>query len=117
MSERLGIKTRSVSRPVGELSGGNQQKVLLARWMLFGADVYLLDEPTRGVDVGAKADIYAAIEELARGGSAVVVVSSELPELLGLCDRILVMRNGRIVDEPPRPEWSEERILARAFGH
>ena len=85
--------------------------------MLFGADVYLLDEPTRGVDVGAKADIYAAISKLAQGGSAVVVVSSELPELLGLCDRILVMREGRLVAELPHEEWSEERILAAAMGH
>lgn len=115
--EKLGIKTRSVDLPVQHLSGGNQQKVVIGRWVLFGAGVYLLDEPTRGVDVGAKADIYAAIRELTLAGSAVVVVSSELPELLGLCDRILVMRNGRIVTEVQRDEFSEERILAAAMGH
>lgn len=115
--ERLGIKTRSIDLPVQQLSGGNQQKVVIGRWTLFGADVYLLDEPTRGVDIGAKADIYAAIRDLTLAGSAVVVVSSELPELLGLCDRILVMRNGRIVAEVQRDDFTEEGILAAAMGH
>jgi ABC-type sugar transport system ATPase subunit len=116
MKERLGIKTPNVGTPVQNLSGGNQQKVVIARWVLSGAEVYLLDEPTRGVDVGAKADIYAVIRELTDHGAAVLVVSSELPELIGLCDRILVMREGRIVDEVPQPEFSEERLLASAMG-
>jgi ABC-type sugar transport system ATPase subunit len=117
MKERLGVKTPNVGTAVQNLSGGNQQKVVIARWVLSGAEVYLLDEPTRGVDVGAKADIYAVIRELTDQGAAVLVVSSELPELIGLCDRILVMREGRIVDEVPQPEFSEERLLASAMGH
>jgi ABC-type sugar transport system ATPase subunit len=115
--DRLGIKTPSVAAEVQHLSGGNQQKVVIGRWVLSGADVYLLDEPTRGVDVGAKADIYAAIRQLTQEGAAVLVVSSELPELLGLCDRILVMKEGRLVDEVRRDEFSEERLLAAAMGH
>ena len=116
-TQQLGIKTRSVASDVQHLSGGNQQKVVIGRWVLSGADVYLLDEPTRGVDVGAKADIYAAIRDLTDNGAAALVVSSELPELLGLCDRILVMREGRIVDEVQRNDFSEERLLASAMGH
>jgi ABC-type sugar transport system ATPase subunit len=117
VKERLGIKTQSVGADVQYLSGGNQQKVVIGRWVLSGADVYLLDEPTRGVDIGAKADIYGVIRELTDQGAAIVVVSSELPELIGLCDRILVMREGRIVDEVPHEEFSEERLLAAAMGH
>jgi ABC-type sugar transport system ATPase subunit len=116
-SKQLGIKAPSVAADVQHLSGGNQQKVVIGRWVLSGAQVYLLDEPTRGVDVGAKADIYAVIRKLTDDGAAVVVVSSELPELLGLCDRILVMKEGRIVDEVPHKEFSEERLLAAAMGH
>jgi ABC-type sugar transport system ATPase subunit len=116
MRDRFAIKASSIEAPVSSLSGGNQQKVVLARWMLSKASVYLLDEPTRGVDVGAKAEIYGVIQELARGGSAVVVVSSELPELLSLCHRIVVMREGSLVGEFARPDFTEEAILAAAMG-
>jgi ribose transport system ATP-binding protein len=98
------------------LSGGNQQKAILGRWVLAGSKVLLLDEPTRGVDVGAKAEIYRLIERLAGDGAAVVVVSSELPEVLTVSDRILVMREGHIVGELSREEASEERIIHYATG-
>ncbi|MEO3926186.1 sugar ABC transporter ATP-binding protein [Micromonosporaceae bacterium B7E4] len=109
--EGLRLKYGSFDDPVTSLSGGNQQKVLLARWLGTGAKVLLLDEPTKGVDVGAKADIYQAIAEMARNGIAVLVVSSYLPELLGLCDRIVVVRERRVVGELPAAEATEEGIL------
>ncbi|CAA9467056.1 MAG: Ribose ABC transport system, ATP-binding protein RbsA [uncultured Solirubrobacteraceae bacterium] len=99
-----------------ELSGGNQQKVVLARWLLRGCRVLLLDEPTRGVDVGAKAEIYRVIAELADSGLGVVVVSSEMPELIGMCSRILVMREGRIVAEVPAAEATEAELLRHAVA-
>ncbi|MGI5216077.1 sugar ABC transporter ATP-binding protein [Plantactinospora sp. CA-290183] len=107
----LRLKYGAFDDPVTSLSGGNQQKVLLARWLGTGARVLLLDEPTKGVDVGAKADIYQAIAEMAREGLAVLVVSSYLPELLGLCDRIVVVRQRRIVGDLPAAEAGEEEIL------
>ena len=100
--------------PVTSLSGGNRQKVVLARWLLAGARVLLFDEPTAGVDVGAKAEIYGLIGELAAGGAGVLVVSSDLPELLGICDRIVVMSEGRIAGEVSREEATEERVMALA---
>jgi ABC-type sugar transport system ATPase subunit len=114
--ETLRIKTRGVEQPVARLSGGNQQKVVLARWL--GADirVLLLDEPTRGVDVLAKAEIHEHLKHLAARGLAVVVVSSELPELLALCDRICVMREGRLVATLPRAAATPAEILRRAIG-
>src|SRR5262249_16155188 len=96
---RLGIRPTSPAKPAGRLSGGNQQKALLARWLFAGSQVFLLDEPTRGVDVAARSEIYREINRLAESGAAVVMVSSDLPELLGMADRILVMRRGRIVAE------------------
>jgi L-arabinose transport system ATP-binding protein len=100
---------------VGNLSGGNQQKVVLARWLATKPKLLLLDEPTRGIDVGAKSEIYGIIDELAHQGVAVVVVSSELPEVLGVSDRIYVMAGGRITGELPRALATEERILALAM--
>jgi ribose transport system ATP-binding protein len=113
---RLGVKHRDPDQSAGELSGGNQQKVALARLLHQDADVFLLDEPTRGVDVGSKADIYRLIGELAAAGRAVLMVSSYLPELLGVCDRIAVMARG--VLGPPRPvaEWTPDAIIAAATG-
>jgi len=93
------------------LSGGNQQKVVLARWLLEECSVLLLDEPTRGVDVGARSEIYALVRRLAARGVAVVLVSSEVPEVLGLADRVLVVREGRVVHEGPAPELDEGRVL------
>ena len=103
-------------RLVAELSGGNQQKVVLARWLLRDCKVLLLDEPTRGVDVGAKAEIYRVIRTLADGGLALLLVSSELNELVGLCDRVLVVREGRIVAELAGDQLSEEKILEEALA-
>ena len=101
---------------MANLSGGNQQKVVLGRWLARRPKVLILDEPTRGVDVGAKAEIYRLIAELAAEGIALLVISSEMPELLGLADRILVMAGGRAVAEMPREEASEERILSLAMA-
>jgi ribose transport system ATP-binding protein len=103
-------------RVVAELSGGNQQKVVLARWLLRDCKVLLLDEPTRGVDVGAKAEIYRVIRTLADGGLALLLVSSELNELVGLCDRVLVVREGRVVAELAGDQLSEEKILEEALA-
>jgi ribose transport system ATP-binding protein len=112
--EVLDTRPRDVRRLVTELSGGNQQKVVLARWLLRHCKVLLLDEPTRGVDVGAKAEIYRVVRVLADGGLAIVMVSSELNELIGLCDRLLVMRDGHIVAELAGPSTTEEQILTYA---
>ena len=101
---------------VQNLSGGNQQKVVLARWLAKQTDILVLDEPTRGVDVGAKAEIYAIIDELASKGVAVLVISSELPEVLGLADRIVVMQDGRVTGELTRADATEERILTLAIA-
>ena len=114
--ERLGIKARVATQAVGELSGGNQQKVAIARLMEHPATVLLLDEPTRGIDVGSKAQIYALIARLADEGKAVVLVSSYLPELFGLCDRIAVMRRGAVVDCRPCTEWTEQTLMTVAIG-
>ena len=114
--ERLGVKPSEPSQPVGQLSGGNQQKVALARLLEHPARIFLLDEPTRGIDVGSKAQIYELIAGLAREGRAVVLVSSYLPELFGMCDRIAVMRRGELVDCRPRGAWTEHTILSAAVG-
>ena len=112
---RLGIRTPSSEQLVGNLSGGNQQKVVLARWLATHPRLLVLDEPTRGVDVGAKSEIYAIIDELAQAGVAVLVVSSELPEVIGLSDRIYVMAGGRITGELSRADVTEEQLLALAM--
>ena len=98
------------------LSGGNQQKVVLAKWLIGKARVFLFDEPTRGIDVGAKAEIYNLMLELARNGAAIVMVSSELPEVLGMAHRILVIRDGRIAAEFARADATPERVIAAATG-
>ncbi|MEU8816662.1 multiple monosaccharide ABC transporter ATP-binding protein [Actinoplanes sp. NPDC048796] len=107
----LNIKAPSVSSVTGKLSGGNQQKVVLAKWIFTDPDVLILDEPTRGIDVGAKYEIYTIINELADAGKAVLVISSELPELLGLCDRIYTLSAGRITGEVPRAEATQEGLM------
>ena len=112
----LDVRTPSVAAPVKRLSGGNQQKALVGRWLMRGARVLLLDEPTRGVDVGAKAEIYRIVAQLAEGGMGILLVSSELPEILGMSDRILVMRGGRVVGRFQRGQASEEQLLAAAAG-
>src|SRR5215211_9390184 len=113
---KLGVKTGSVFTVVGTLSGGNQQKVVLAKWLLTNPRVLFLDEPTRGIDVGAKQEIYAQINRLAREGLAIVLVSSELPEVLGLSDRVLVLHEGRVTGEFRREEATPEAVMACATG-
>jgi ABC-type sugar transport system ATPase subunit len=115
---RLRIKTPSAAQTVGNLSGGNQQKVVLAKWLLTEPDIIILDEPTRGIDVGAKRDIYLLIGEMVKAGKAVIVISSEIPEVMGLADRIVVMAEGRLTGELQRPEFSQEAIMTYAaqFG-
>lgn len=112
----LRIKSDSIDAPVSSLSGGNQQKVVLAKWFHLGAEVVLLDEPTRGVDVGAKVEIYSLIHRMAADGKAVVVISSEHLELFGLCDRILVMGDGEIRGELEPDQYSEEAILSLSIS-
>ncbi len=114
--ESLGIKTPSVDVRAGSLSGGNQQKVVIAKWLESGPQVVLLDEPTRGIDVGSKAEIYVLIQKLASEGKAVLVVSSEMPELIGICHRILVMRSGVLMGEVRGDEMTEQRIMELAAG-
>ncbi len=114
--DRFAIGSRSLEQPAEELSGGNQQKVLIGRWLLRDADVLLVDEPTRGIDVGAKRAVHAALREQASRGRALVVVSSELPELMALCDRIAVLSNGRLVATFDRPVFDEGAITAAAFS-
>jgi ribose transport system ATP-binding protein len=115
--ERLAIRTSGPGALVRNLSGGNQQKVIFAKWLHAECRILLIDEPTRGVDVGAKREIYGLLRELAGRGVAIVMVSSELPEILGLSDRILVMREGRITAELARDEATEERIISLATRH
>ena len=114
--DRLDIRVPSVDRPVRTLSGGNQQKVALGKLLATRARIFLLDEPARGIDVGAKAEMFQLIHELAAAGNAVAMVSSYLPELLGVCSRIVVMREGRIAGELDRSQFSEERVMALATG-
>ncbi len=112
----LAIKTPSIEQTVQNLSGGNQQKVVLAKWLFTGSKVLLFDEPTRGIDVGAKSEIYKLMNELAAEGVAIVMISSELPEILGMSDRILVMHEGRITGELARAEATQEKIMHLATG-
>jgi rhamnose transport system ATP-binding protein len=110
----LSIRLASLRQPIVELSGGNQQKAILARWLLTEPDILILDEPTRGIDIGVKAEFYDMIGDLAEAGRAILLISSELPELLSLCDRILVMSEGRVTAEIPREEATQENIMQAA---
>lgn len=112
----FGIKTSSHRQIVNNLSGGNQQKILLARWLLTVPDIIILDEPTRGIDVGAKADIYEMIGRLAQAGKCVIVISSELPEVMGISDRIAVMHEGKLVRILDRSEFDRNVIMSYATG-
>jgi L-arabinose transport system ATP-binding protein len=114
--EKLEVKTPSLRQEIGKLSGGNQQKVVLARWLAAKPKVLILDEPTRGIDVGAKAEIYRLIDELANEGFGIMFISSELPEILQLSDRIYVMQNGRITGEINGADATEESILELAMA-
>jgi rhamnose transport system ATP-binding protein len=112
--KKLRIRLASINQPIGELSGGNQQKAILARWLLSDPSILILDEPTRGIDIGVKAEFYDMIGTLAREGKAILLISSELPELLALCDRVLVMAEGRLTAEIPRAEATQERVMSAA---
>lgn len=109
--KRMNIKTPSVLQKTGNLSGGNQQKVVLSKWIFSGPDVLILDEPTRGIDVGAKYEIYSIVNQLAAEGKGVLLISSELPEILGMCDRIYIMSEGRMTGEVSREDASQETLM------
>jgi ABC-type sugar transport system ATPase subunit len=108
-------ETVRLEQPAKTLSGGNQQKIVLAKWLLADPELLIVDEPTRGIDVGAKYDIYQLIYRFADSGAGVLVISSDLEELIGICDRILVMRRGRISDDVPRSAFDRERLLRAAL--
>jgi ribose transport system ATP-binding protein len=114
--DRLAIKTENEDQEVGQLSGGNQQKVVLAKWLNSNCRLLIIDEPTRGVDIGAKIEIYDLVSELAQKGMAIILISSETEELVGICDRIIVMRKGQIQGELRKDEFSEEEILRLSLG-
>ncbi len=114
--EDLMIKTPSYEQQVQNLSGGNQQKVVLAKWLFTESKVLIFDEPTRGIDVGSKVEIYQLMNRLAANGVAIIMISSELPEILGMSDRILVMHEGRIAGELSREDATQEKIMWLATG-
>ena len=114
---RINVKTTTVEQAVGSLSGGNQQKVVLAKWMLTEPDVLILDEPTRGIDVGAKYEIYTVINELAKAGKAVIILSSEMPEIIGTCDRTYILNEGEIAGELSSGAITQEAIMGAIMAH
>ncbi len=116
MCARLNVKTPTIHQQVGLLSGGNQQKVVLGKWLCRTPRILILDEPTRGIDVGAKSEIYALMDKLAADGMAVLMISSDLEEILGMSDRVLVMHEGRLSGELRRPDLTEEAIMHLATG-
>ena len=111
ISKALNVKTPSLNQEVNYLSGGNQQKVVLAKWLLTDPDILILDEPTRGIDVGAKSEIYAIMDEFTKRGKSIIMISSEMPEIIGISDRILVVRRGEISAEFDKSEVSQEKII------
>ncbi len=115
MAKKLDVRTTSLAKAIGKLSGGNQQKAILARWLCEDMKIVLLDEPTRGIDVGAKTEIYQLIQSLAQLGKAIIVVSSDLPEVMGISDRIIVMREGEMVQSVDQKDFSEEQLLQLAL--
>lgn len=113
--EKLGVKTPSINQYVGNLSGGNQQKIVMAKWLFRNAKLLMVDEPTRGIDVGARYEIYQLLGDLAAAGKGIILVSSDLPELMGICHRILVLSKGKLTGELERAEFDQERILSFAY--
>ncbi len=113
-AQRLEVRSAGIGQKARELSGGNQQKVVLAKWLETGPRILILDEPTRGIDVGTKAAVHQLMSDLANEGVAILMISSELPEILGMSDRVLVMREGRITGELSRAEATQEKIMAAA---
>jgi ribose transport system ATP-binding protein len=116
MCSQLNVRTPGIAQIAGLLSGGNQQKVVLAKWLSRQPKLLILDEPTRGIDVGAKTEIYALMDKLAQEGMAVLMISSDLEEILGMSDRVLVMHEGNLAGELSRSEMSEEAIMRLATG-
>jgi len=114
--EALSVRCSSTEQTVGELSGGNQQKVVIAKWMYRDCDILIFDEPTRGIDVGAKFEIYHMLADMAERGKAIIFVSSDLKELMAVCDRIMVMSAGRVAKTFSRGQWSQEKIMSAAFS-
>ena len=114
MIERFSIKTHSAEQAAGSLSGGNQQKVVLAKWLLNEPEILILDEPTRGIDVGSRTEIYRWIGEMAEKGKAILLISSDMPELIGMCDRVAVFAEGRLTGVLSKQEITQERIMELA---
>jgi ABC-type sugar transport system ATPase subunit len=114
--KRVGLTPNDPEFMTMSLSGGNAQKVILAKWLSTNADLLILDEPTKGIDIGAKAEIYKLMEELVAEGKSIIIVSSELPEVMGMCDRIVVMHEGKIVSTVKREDFSEKYIISLAIG-
>jgi len=114
----LKIKTPTADEVVGQLSGGNQQKVVIGKWINTNADIYIFDEPTRGIDVGAKVEVYNIMNRLVKAGKCVIMISSELPEIIGMSDRVIVMREGKIMGELSRKtdDLNQEIIMKAAWG-
>ncbi|MDD2958706.1 MAG: sugar ABC transporter ATP-binding protein [Lachnospiraceae bacterium] len=117
MIEQMEIKVASAEQKINSLSGGNQQKAIISRWLLTKPKVLILDEPTRGIDVGSKSEIHRTISKLAQQGIAIILISSELPEVMGMSDRIMVMREGKLVCECSREEATQEKLIAHSFGN
>lgn len=115
--KELNVKAPSIDTIIGNLSGGNQQKVIIGKWVAAKPKVLILDEPTRGIDVGAKVEIYKLINKLAAEGVAIIMISSELPEVMGMSDRILVMCEGELVADMPRETATKEKVAAYATGN
>ena len=114
--KKLEINTPNEQKKTGELSGGNQQKVIIAKWLNSHSKIFIFDEPTRGIDVGSKSQIYRMMRDLAKQGNVVILISSEMPEVLSVSDRILVMHEGRIAGEFPWNEATEQKIISTAVG-
>ena len=117
MVDSLRIKVPNVTTLAGQLSGGNQQKVVLAKWLLSESDIFIFDEPTRGIDVGAKIEVYNLINELVSNGKAVIMISSEMDECMGMADRIIVYHEGQVMGELDRENFSDEKIMYAASGY
>lgn len=115
--KELNVKVKDKNKTAAKnLSGGNQQKVVLSKWILKEPSMFVMDEPTRGVDVGSKYEIYTIINNMAKNGATVLFISSEMEELMGICDRIMVMSKGKIVAEIPKSEYNQEKIISYAIG-
>jgi len=112
----LALKAPSLQTTARELSGGNQQKVVIAKWLCTEAKVFIFDEPTRGIDVGAKVEVYRLLNELVTNGAIVIIISSELPEILGVCDRVLVIHEGKLTADMEREDTNQEKIMKAATG-